>query len=63
MKRFFVLILEGSIFGAVIGFFVALITQNILVSIAVCVVLGAILRVGIDYAWKMYNQITGKALD
>ena len=45
------------------GFFVAFITQDLILSVSVGVVVGVIVRVVVDFVWKKYNQMTGKSLD
>lgn len=63
MKRYITLMLEGAVVGAVMGFFVAFITQDLILSLIVGVIIGAFTRVLIDYIWKKYNQMSGKAFD
>lgn len=63
MKRLLSLILEGSVMGALLGFFVSFINRNLPLSMLVGVIAGAIIRIAIDYGWKVYNDLTGKSLD
>lgn len=63
MRRLIILIFEGAIVGALIGFFVAFITQDLALSVGVGILIGSVVRILVDYVWKKYNQISGKSLD
>lgn len=63
MRRLIILIFEGTIVGALIGFFVAFITQDLALSVGVGILIGSVVRILVDYVWKKYNQISGKSLD
>lgn len=63
MRRYFSLALEGSIIGAILGFFASFVSRNLPITMAVGVLLGVVVRISIDYIWEIYNKATGKSLD
>jgi len=63
MKRYLSLMLEGAVLGGVLGFLAAFIYRNLPLTLLVGIIAGAVIRLLIDYIWKIYNQLTGKSLD
>lgn len=63
MRRYISLALEGIVLGALLGTSISLINRNFQTTVLISMLIGAILRILIDYIWKVYNQLTGKSLD
>lgn len=63
MERLFSLAIEGLVVGAIIGFFASFVTENAPISIGIAIIIGIVLRILIDFIWKIYNRIAGKSLD
>ncbi len=63
MKRILSLVLEGAVIVALLGFSASFIFIDFPLTFPIGVIVGIVLRLVIDYVWKIYNQLTGKSLD